>query len=201
MDPGSILQTLLSNFAKLLPFRWVTVYSYQTGVKFRFGKDIHSVSHRTGIRSPKLACRGRPIPSLVWSRRTGLHFYWAGVEDIFVLNKVEKVMETQFQTVLTRDGKELTMSMSVAYRIPNARKYWTNVEDFAYSLENLCQSYLTNEVNALQYSEVIRDPEQMSEDMRHSLNRKVREWGTHIVSVALVNNSKARAFRLFGQYE
>lgn len=198
MDPGSILQTLLSNFAKLLPFRWMTVYSYQTGVKFRFGKDIHRVSHRTGIRIPKLCWRGRGIPSICWTRRTGLHFYWAGAEDIFVLNKVEKVMETQFQTVLTSDGKELTMSMSVSYRIPNARKYWTNVEDFAYSLENLCQSYLTNEINSLQYKEVIQSPEHMTEEMRHALNQKVRDWGTYVVSIALVNNSKARAFRLFG---
>lgn len=107
-------------------------------------------------------------------------------------------METGLQTVTTKDGVEVTVSLSVCYRIPNAKKYWQNVEDFGPSLENISQSYMTMQISKSDYSEIVADPGKVTESMRLELNKMVRNWGAHISLVAFVNTPRARSIRLLG---
>lgn len=196
MDLGSIVPSLLSNFAKLLPLRAVIIHSYEQGVKFRFGQDINRCSVRTGMR---LWYPYWKYPFHRKTNRTGIHIHWAWFEAIEVMSSVEKVMETEFQTVPTADDNELSMSLAVRYAITNARLYFTRVDDFELSMENICASGLTNVISQVQWKEVVKQPDQLHEAILDRLNERVGEWGVEVYGVSLVNCSRAKVFRLMGE--
>lgn len=204
MDFTSVLSTIIMNFTKLLPFRFVMLYSYQQGVKFRAGGPINRCNHRTGMRFPVPVLHywefdngfWIPYPWVRWTRKTGIHFYWAWLEQIMVCSIAEKIIETQYQTVITKDGKEVTYSMACAYHIFNAERYYTRVEEFDFSLENMVQANLTQVMSELTHEEATKTPRILQENMLDAVRKHADEWGVRITRCILVNNTKGRVIRL-----
>lgn len=196
IDPSSILTTILSNFTKLFPFRVVTIHTYEQGVKFRGGIDINRCSAKTGAKFPWFK---KQFPFVKWTSKTGVHFHWALIEEIEIVSCVEDVIETEFQTVTTKDGKEMTVSLSVKYQIFNARHYWTRVTNFAASMENICQGVITTQISNSSYQEITTDPESINENVLSALKDEVFPWGVDVLSVKLVNNAKTSSMRIFGE--
>lgn len=194
MDFTNILSTLIANFTKLLPIRFAMVHSYEQGVKFRFGNDINRCNHKTGMRLwyPVLF----PLPRLRKTSKTGIHFYWAWIEDIEIESIREQVRETYYQTIKSKDDIEATYSVAYAYHIKNVKKYWVTIEDFDESMDNLIQSYLTEFVGKVQYTTMTKSPVKFSDKMMESINKKTCHWGVKVTRCTLVNNSTGRNIRL-----
>lgn len=194
MDFTNILSTAIANFTKLLPFRFVILHSYEQGVKFRFGHDINRCNHKTGMRIPYI--QFIPYPRLKRTYRTGIHFYWAWIESIEVESIREQVRETYYQTIKSKDKVEATYSVAYAYYIQNVRKYWTTIEDFDESMDNLIQSYLTEFVGKTDYEQLTESPVKFSSKMLKSINQTTLDWGVEVTRCTLVNNSTGRNIRL-----
>ena len=202
MDPSTFLLTILHNVTSLIPIRVEMVYCFQQGVKFRFGKPINRCGHRTGARFwyPTLRrWKKIPYPCLRRTQKTGVHVYWAWVEDIEVWSTAELVMETHYQTVTTLDTQDITVSMSISYRIVNAKKTTVNVQDFKNSTENLAQGFLTDIIMQYTRDEFFEKVDEIAEEMVDKMNEKVySDWGAKILAVNFVNTPKTRSLRLFG---
>lgn len=194
----SIIAAVIENLSSLVPFRYTIVHSYETGVKFRFGKDINRCSVKTGARFPTIH---NYWPYLRWSARTGFHFYWA-FESIEVLPCVEQPMDTAYQTVTLKDGKELTVNLAINFTIKNCRKYFVRVHEFSESMENVCQQVVSSTLRELTYDKFIQQGQQDLEELLwEELEEKLFEWGVILNSLTLVNVSKSRSFRLLKDIE
>lgn len=190
---STIIPDLLSNFVYLIPIRIEILHTYEQGVKFRFGKDINRCSSKTGMRFFKLK---KSFPFIKRGDRTGVHFYWAFFESIQVMPCKEVTKETQYQTVMTKDGKDVTISLSVAYEIFNVRWCWTRVTEFVDSMENRCQSTVSEIISKKTLSEITTSQSKINKTILDKLNSEVYDWGVRVNSVKIINASHAKPIRL-----
>jgi len=201
MDPTAVLTTVVTNFVKLLPFQFLTIHCYEQGVKFRAGSPVYRCFSDSGMRFwyPLLtrARCGVYYPRLIRGQRTGIHFFWNWIESIKVWPTAEMVMETNYQTVTLRDTKELTVSLTVAYKVIDVEKIHVNVNDFVFSLENLCQGSITEVMARYDRKEFMAGIASIKEEIRNVVNEKVEKWGVHVHALEFVNTPAAKNVRLF----
>lgn len=190
---STIVPDLISNITYLIPFRMEIIHTYEQGVKFRFGKDINRCNHRTGIRFFKFSKR---YPWIKRGNKTGVHFYWAFLESIEVMPCKEITRETQYQTVLTKDGKEVSLSLAFTYEIFNVRWCWTRVTQFQDSMENRCQGTITEVISKMNFSEITQNQAKINKKIFDRLNQEVYDWGVKVTDVKLINTAPARSIRL-----
>lgn len=89
MDP--ILTTIIQGAAR--PFKWwVTIASWEQGLRVRFGK------------------RSRALPP-------GIHFRIPFLDRVYVQSTRAKTIVSSNQTMSTADGKVVTMSVSIIYEV------------------------------------------------------------------------------------
>lgn len=193
---AGILPSILQNFAVLSPIRFTVIDNYQKGLKYRLGNPVEKCEHNNGYSFPVITTR---FPFFGWSNCTGLHFHWGwGIESIEIEDSVETVMETQYQTVLTKDNKELTISLSVSYNIQDLEKYYSNIQDFEPSFENVCQGSTTKCISQTEYLDILADPDIIGKAIQKHVSPKLKKWGIRVNDIHIVNLSKARPFRLMG---
>lgn len=191
---SSIIPELLKNIWKLLPFRFVIIDQYQQGVFFRCGKAIKLCNVKTGV--PFLYYK-KTFP-WAYFERSGLHFHWVFIEDIPLITNVLQVMETQIQTISTKDNIDITVSFSISYEIPNALLYWTKVQEFDNSLENFVQGIIGKTITKRNYDSIKNNTTRLCADMQKQIQAKVEQWGVKIDAISLINMTKARPIRLLG---
>lgn len=167
----NLLPDLMRNVAKLLPFRLVTVHSYERAVKFRRGDAL------------------RELP-------TGIHFHWVFVESIEVVPSVPEVVETAKIVATTRDGKPLVLSAAIHFEIVSATLYWTMVQDFEASLRNLAEADLAETVASYDALTVLSDAPAIASEVQSRLTPKLASWGVRLLSLQLANVAATRAYRL-----
>lgn len=169
MDLGAIIPALLQNLWSLVPVS--TIYSYQRGVKFRFGRPV--VEYRPGR-------------IVVW-----MPF----IENVEILPSAPQVIETTAQTFATQDGKTITVSIAVEYHIIRATD-WFARQDVDDSLANMAQVALTDASRTHDWANFKEDGEAIEEDVMAALQKKVTSWGVEVTHVGIINCAQTRLFRL-----
>ncbi|KKL96785.1 hypothetical protein LCGC14_1841040 [marine sediment metagenome] len=169
MDLGAIIPALLQNFWSLVPVS--TIYSYQRGVKFRFGRPVAEYA---------------PGRIVVW-----VPF----IENVEILVAVPQVIETEAQTFETKDGKTITVSIAVEYRITRATD-WFARQDVDDSLVNMAQVALTDASRTHDWPNFKENGEAIEEDVLAALQKRVGSWGVEVTRVGLINCAQTRLLRL-----
>lgn len=192
---ASFVPSVLKNLTFFSPIRFTLIYCYEQGVKYRLGNPVGRLNHRTGFGMPVFSLNPK---KWMGYKRTGLHFHWAWFESITTHSNQEKVLETQYQTLTTKDGKSLTMSFTFSYKIFNALWMDTRVTDFEHSLENRCQQAVSRCVVEFDKDQICQDPETLLGRINEEISEDVYEWGVEILSVGTVNMVEAKNIRLIG---
>ena len=167
----TVVEAVLNNVATLLPFRMV--HSYERGVRFRWGKDIAELS-------------------------PGLHFFVPGIESIREVNVAPETRDLPTQSTYTKDGKNVTFSGNVCYRIVDARKMYVGVQDFDEALVAFAMVHLAERIGSRTLAALRKDRETLDVEIAETLSEKVAEWGATIEWVGLTDLAETRAYRLFG---
>lgn len=200
-DPSSILATLIANFTKLLPFQLKIINCYEQGVKFRAGRPLYKCHYDSGLRFyypwVKLVNEWIPVPVIKRTGRTGIHFHWNLLETIKIWSIAELVMQTNYQTVTLKDNQELTVSLTICYRVDDVEKMFTNVNDFVSSLENLCQGKITQILTQYNRQEFMDDLLEICQEILDELNERVYDWGVEIKDVNFVDTPAVMSIRHF----
>ena len=173
MDMGMLIPTLLQNFTRLIPFQLVTIYSFQQGVKFRFGKDIRLLTQ-------------------------GLHFRWAFIEDIMVLSTVLEVIDLGSQSLVTKDGQPVCVGGAIEYEIFDLRRMWTQVQDFDSSVVTIAMGYATKYIESKTWDELHAANGGLGKSLVKELRPKLRGWGVKLKGFYLTDLAKVRNIRLLG---
>ncbi len=169
MDLGGIIPALLQNLWSMVPVS--TIYSYQRGVKFRFGKPV--VEYEPGR-------------IVVW-----IPF----IETVEILTSVPQVIETAAQTFETKDGKTITVSIAVEYSIIRATD-WFARQDVDTSLVNTAQVALTDASRTHDWVNFRANGEAIEEDVLAALQKRVKSWGVEVTRVGIIDCAQTRFFRM-----
>jgi regulator of protease activity HflC (stomatin/prohibitin superfamily) len=167
----TIVEAIANNVAILLPFR--IVHSYERGVKFRWGKDIATLE-------------------------PGCHFFIPGVESIEPINVVPETRNLPTQTAYTKDGKAITFSGNVCYRVNDPRKMYTSIQDFDQSMTAFAMVHLAEHIAKRSLAVLRKDRLELESEIADTLSEKVAEWGAQIEWFGLTDIVESRAYRLFG---
>ena len=167
----SLVEAILTNLAQLLP--WRIVHSYERGVRFRLGRDVEEL-----------------LP--------GWHWFWPAFESIDIVNVAPETRNLPTQTVMSKDGKPVTFSANVCYRITDARQMFVSVQDFDEAMIAYAMCHLASEIGARTLVGLRRDREELEPNLADSLSEKVGAWGAAIEWVGITDLANANAYRVFG---
>lgn len=149
------------------------VHSYQQGVRFHNGEDKALL-------------------------KTGIHFFWPATGSIEIECVVEDVANLTPQTLTTADEVTITIDGSVAYKIVNIRKWFTQVTDFHQSLNGKCERHLARVVRNEKFKDLVSSQDLIEENLRKEISAAVENWGVKILDVGLTSFSKTPAYRIYG---
>lgn len=168
MDISTILPSLLENFQKIVPAR--VIMNYQRGLLYLFG------------------CRLIDIPP-------GYPIVWIPLlMSCHIEDCASQPMETALQTIETKDGQTISLTVAINYNIYSLFNY-VSILNADMSIENAIQGSVTEACRALTWKE-IHEGGQILDIILESLNKKVSEWGVEIENVELINCARTRAIRL-----
>lgn len=168
MTLENILTTIIENFVNLVPIR--KVHSYQQGVKFSWGKDVKLL-------------------------KTGVYAYFPFFQSIEVEETVLQVVDTDYQSLMTKDQIPVTLSTSVAYKINDARKYWTSIQSQDDSIINITKGTIARQIHKHNYSAIHKNPNELEKETKKELQKNVKNWGIHIKDLFLADFIKTKNYR------
>lgn len=169
MDLATIIPALLQNLWSMVPVS--TIYSYQRGVKFRFGKPVREYDP------------GRIVGWVPF------------IETVEILTAAPQVIETAVQTFETKDAKTVSVSIAVEYQIVRATDWFTR-QDVDGSLVNVAQVALTDASRTHDWVNFRENGEAIEEDVLTALQKRVLDWGVEVTRVGIIDCAKTRFFRL-----
>ena len=171
MTLDTILTSLLDNVVNILPMK--IVHTYEQGVYYKQGKDVKLL-------------------------RPGIHFHRPIIDGIEKISTVPQTIYLPTQSILTKDGEAVSVSSNLEYKIHNARKVWTKVQDLDSSLHNTGMGYLSRFVRGYNYNVLARSTGKLEEEVLDNLNEKVNPWGVTVKEFYVTDFVKAKQYRLFG---
>lgn len=173
MGLEKIIDFILQFLTDFLPF--YVCKAWQKGVVLRFGKV-----HR--IQDP------------------GIHFKIPFVDDIINQIVVTTTIETPVQSLVTKDGQEVTTKSVIKYSISDCILYTTEIYDATDAISDFTQGHIMDQVNNHDYAEC-RDTGALSNVISKKVRAEVRKYGIHIEQITVTNFIKTHNFRLFNDTE
>ena len=162
---------LLSLAVRWIPIRFSIVDTTEQGVRWWWGKDTKLLEH-------------------------GVYVYVPWLGDITTTSCLPQIVETETQCVETTDGKSIAMSVCIHYRIRDARKWTTGVEDFDGSLCNLVQLHLYKATSGRTSNQLREQREEIIALTKRTAQRVAGKWGVEIIQLDFITCTSARTIQL-----
>ncbi len=183
----------MTGLAELLTTVWEAITScvapyqivpeWQSGVKTRLGKITKTCRHTNGVRG------------------TGLHFYWPIIGGIDLQDTNTSTIQTDDQTLTTRDNESIVVAMTIAYRIKDAGRFYKYIHDQDETIQNVVESEVGRAVPQLDWwQNGERDNWGLTENLvttvEGEITPRLRRWGIEVIDVATHTMTRARTYRL-----
>lgn len=162
---------LLSLAVRWIPVRLAIVDTTEQGVRWWWGRDTKLLEH-------------------------GVYVYIPWLGDITTTSCLPQIVETENQCVETTDGKSITMSVGIHYRIRDARKWMTRVEDFDESLCNLVQLHLYSATSGRSSIQLREQRGEIITLAKRTAQRVAGRWGVEIIHLDFITCTSARTIQL-----
>lgn len=165
--------SLLQSVGK--PFQWwIVVATWEQGLRVRFGK-------RTKHLMP------------------GVHFRMPFIDRVIRVCVRERVVKTACQTISTKDGKVLTVALSLRYYIDDARQMIESVARPEETLRTFAQSRVSQFVATTRSEDL--EPTGLASRIDGAVGRRANEWGIHHIEACIITFAYARTIRLLQAYD
>lgn len=135
---------------------------------------------------------GNPIEEV----SAGLHFRRLFIEKIHTWYIAEDFIDLPFGDAQTKDGKTVTFSANVGFRIVSPMKMMRAVIDVDENLARLALGQLSTLISKRTFDELAKGNEGMRTWLKQQIDRETSEWGIEVTCVYLTNLSCARQIRL-----
>lgn len=118
------------------------------------------------------------------------------------LQRIEEVgcqyqnQDCGLQSLTTKDGKEVTISLNVGYSISDAALLWITFQHFDSSLVNMARGHAAEIMAESDWEEIARDPQSFGNEILEALQEDVGPAVVAIEDVTADQLSRAKTFRL-----
>jgi len=173
---GDALRYVLDLLLEWWPVR--IVREWEQGIRITGGK----------IGAEVLTYTSGPVPGL-----RGLHFFWPKFGEVIVHECNWEVAETSLQTLVTSDGKPVTVGFAVQFRISDLRSFYRTVHDHEATVLEAVRAAAGSTVPGMEWSLLSG---QLAAAMLAATKGAVRGWGLDVKLVVPTSLVDARAIRL-----
>jgi regulator of protease activity HflC (stomatin/prohibitin superfamily) len=149
---------------------WIVVAPWEQALRIRGGKVAHPLG-------------------------PGLHFKIPFVDKIYVMSVRARTVMDNGQTLTTKDGKSVTLSLAVTYSIIDLHKLFMSVSNPESTLLNQAQILMANIFAETDSSELRMT---ILIDKLNEVATKI-DWGLGDIKIGLTNFAMIRAYKLINQ--
>jgi regulator of protease activity HflC (stomatin/prohibitin superfamily) len=114
---------------------------------------------------------------------------WRLVVPIFQqMRKIDmrvKAVDVPDQKAITRDNISVTVNAVIYYKIENAQKAITEVENFYYAVSQMAQTTMRNVVGEVELDELLASRDKISNRIREIVDVRSESWGVEVSNVEL----------------
>ncbi len=125
--------------------------------------------------------------------KTGIHFFWPFIGEVITEEANVRVVETDFQTCVTKDGKDATFSLGIKYKIRDLKAMYLKIHEHGDTVNEEIRSSAGTIVPDMNFANM---PRQLGDAVAERARQRMRGWGVELVAVSLVNLTAAQPFRL-----
>ena len=161
---------------KFWPLRIVS--AWEQGVKLRAGNPTDLLTSTNGWHG------------------SGLHFYWPVLGEIITADTASRVVETGWQSLVTKDGEGVSFSLAARYRIRDLVKLYTTIQDPDETIQNQLSAAASEALSTLNLDEI---DAQLAAMVKKEARKQLTQWGVTLLEVSLFNRIEAQAIRLLSE--
>lgn len=172
------LTSVLDAISVLSPVRFVTVNQDEHGIMLLFGNVHKKLTSKNGMFG-------------------GVHMYpglW--LSTVHKLPNNEQVLETEYQSLVTSDGKEITMTLNIKYVVEDVERALLAVNDYEDDMSVYICTAIADIVSQTNFRKFHSDQRDILNSVHAEMNTLVRPWGINILSVGFNNLTTAAGYRL-----
>jgi regulator of protease activity HflC (stomatin/prohibitin superfamily) len=128
--------------------------------------------------------------------KPGWHFFIPQAQRIQEVNVQYQNVDCGLQSLTTKDGQEVALSLNVGYRISDSALLFTTFQHFDTTLINLARGHAAEIVAETTKAEIQEDPVSFGNEIVEALQEDLEACGVEIEDVTADQFSRARTLRL-----
>ncbi len=125
----------------------------------------------------------------------GFYFHWGIIQQILYTTVTTQVKDIRSQSVLSGDGREMTVSGAIKYKVSDIRKAMLEIQDYDRSLEALSLGVLLETVSSLSEEE-LRDTGYLGDLVLKKIREEASGWGLRLQKMYITDLGRVRNIRL-----
>ena len=173
MNFSELISQLINKLVGLWPIR--IILAWEQGIRLHNGNVTALLTSSNGLFG------------------TGIHFFCPVIGLILSEEATIRVVETDIQTVTTKDGVPATVSMGVKHRLKDLRAVYQKVDEYEDTILELTRTTVGIIIPTLNWEELVNKLGDMVEE---SVKKRMYGWGVDVLEVAPINLTNAPAIRL-----
>lgn len=176
MTLGELLREAIERLYALWPVRIIS--DWEQGIRMRHGNAV-----------------GNTLTSSNGWFGTGIHAYWPIIGEILSEAVTLRATETVPQTVVSKDGKPITMSFTVTFRIRDLKAMYSKIYEDETTVLDRVRAAAGQVAPTLDWAAM---PDQLHRAVADAAKKSMHGWGVDLVDVSTTNLVCAPAVRLVG---
>ena len=123
----------------------------------------------------------------VGTLQSGLYAFWKGAVDarLIEIDMREAMVELGGQEIMTADKVTLRLNATVTYRVVDAQRAVTTVDDHRQAIYREAQLALRAAIGTRMLDDFLADKDALGEQLEHMLRDRAEELGIEIVSIGI----------------
>lgn len=126
---------------------------------------------------------------------SGWWFYWPVIHRILDACVVSQVVDLMPQSLRTKDGKTLTISLTIRFSVSDIRMMLLNVFDCDQALQNLTRGVVAEYIGKHTFEEC-SDVSTLMDKCKDAVQKAARGWGISIQALYVDQITDAQVIRL-----
>jgi regulator of protease activity HflC (stomatin/prohibitin superfamily) len=131
-----------------------------------------------------------------YTLQPGLHFFWPRLWRIAEADCQYQNQDCGMQSLTTKDGKEVTISLNVGYEIVDLATLFVSFQHFDTTLVNLARGHAAQVLAETEWQELLEDTEAVQQEILQDLRKELRACGVKIHDVTMDQLSRVKTLRL-----
>ncbi len=124
---------------------------------------------------------------LIDAKGPGLILLWPIIDKMVKVSLRTVPMEVPPQDVISKDNISVKVNAVVYFRVVDANKAVTDVQDYLYATSQLAQTTLRSTLGQFELDELLADREKINEKLQDILDKHAGPWGIKVALVEVKN--------------